>query len=353
MGCCSSSNTVAHSQSPTHGPIPNKNHTLSQNLTTAQLQQHHEINDKNEIPISQSFINNGSIVKEVMRLEQNNHNHNNHSNNLIETKSNENSEDLEVITNNINHNNNNNDDDDGSFAEFPNVNIKKIKRDFQTSSFDEDNDIYNHNDDDIYNEYNQDHPFGLIQTENIETENIIKDVDKKKEKDDEEEEEEQDSQESEQDIMENLQEFYAENLKQHGFDADKFRNANVSIDKSSLQNNNNSNNKINKRTASADLSSFASSQLSSKSDVVDINNHNKDKNNEDEYDDDLMFKELSRPNSMYPQYDDENNDNMNEIDNNEQSIQRCVYQVKNQVTGVMDDEDEELMDAILSLDLDD
>eukprot|EP01083_Nonionella_stella_P288690 982373_1 len=214
-----------------------------------QLKQHHDINqgqyesssssssseEEDELP--KSFANNKSIVNEVMRLEQ--PNTENKCN--IETKSDENSDDNELISNNNNE----------SFAEFPSHTTNSIDTNCS-------NDIEINNNIQVEDSY---HPFGFIIAK---TENEI--IEKCEKRDS--------NGEFRETVMVNLEELYAENLKQHGFDANKFRMANGFDASVEEQFNNN-------------LSSFGSSTLSSKS---NINNFI----TQVDQDDDLILEELSR-----------------------------------------------------------
>ena len=312
MGCCSSKKSnVTNSVSPAKAPEPNNEKnpnadiTMSERVNPDQLQQHHDINqqtdeDDEDISPPHSFANNRSIYREMMRLEEcelNDHQINDRQH-IMEIKSNENSEDAQIG------------DNDQSFAEF---NDPKSPSNNQK-----------HGGSIPY------HPFGLIQTDK--TENVKK---PKKEEDPEA--------------------LYAENLKQHGFDPEKFRMANSSIHKSQLDNG--------QSNGSDDvISSFVSSQLSSTSEIVSKRKERKKEKYqnididaflaEDQDDDDLLLQELSRPNSK--RYDSVN---MREEDDEPSSY---IEGIKESVRGMqmdsimnLDDEDENLMDAILSLDLED
>merc|ERR1712228_323059 len=95
--------------------------------------------------------------------------------------------------------------------------------------------------------------------------------------------------------------------KQHGFDPDKFRMANASIHRSSSLNSKLDNMQ---QDGSTDvISSFASSELSSKSETIPKRKERKKEKyqdididaflaeDQDDDDDDLLLQELSRPNS--------------------------------------------------------
>eukprot|EP00486_Rosalina_sp_Unknown_P007123 CAMPEP_0201572460 /NCGR_PEP_ID=MMETSP0190_2-20130828/15724_1 /ASSEMBLY_ACC=CAM_ASM_000263 /TAXON_ID=37353 /ORGANISM="Rosalina sp." /LENGTH=370 /DNA_ID=CAMNT_0047998225 /DNA_START=32 /DNA_END=1141 /DNA_ORIENTATION=+ len=370
MGCCSSSNSVAHSSSPTRAPgDANDNsppHMVMQNterVNPQSLQQHHNINQgqnmqihndtfkKDDITISGSFANNQSIMKEVMRLEQYdedneeqpknpqqpNYNQETYDiNRGHEIKSNEHSEDIAIPSN------------QQSFAEFS-MNTINVQNDndnnYESPSFDR----HHHQQ---YNDNNMSpdsyHPFGIrMQNQQQNLENMQYQYNTH----------EIQQEPEERSIVEDLQALYAENLKQQGFDADKFRNANLSKNDTM-----NGKQGMSDRRGSNDMSSFASSQLSSKSEEINtrkvIQNYGNNYSDEmleeqriesdidmhnDDYDDgyneydDLMYKELSRPASMMY--------GMKDNDIQEASIQESVKQGDNgQVSNIMDDEDEELMD---------
>ena len=312
----------------------------------------HNVPKTNKISVSGSLVNNQSIMKEVMRLEHFDLDHveqkynqqlfdddgDDDDNNLMEIKSNENSEDIAMPSK------------QQSFAELSMNTIKDENNgnNHQSPSFDK-HDDHRYNNRMSPDSYDSDtyHPFGVMMQNQQNSQNV------------EDEYVEKEAAETEESMVEDLEALYAENLKQHGFDADKFRNANLFNNE--LMNGKKGFNE--KGGGSNDISSFASSQLSSKSEEI-INTRKLNQNydqiveehdfqiddddddiHSDDYNeyDDLMYKELSRPNSMY-----ENTNNVMI----EPSIQESVKQGHGQqVSNIMDDEDEELMDAILSLDL--
>lgn len=281
MGCCSSQKKMAHSKSPTKDEeqIGSNNNDISsqkssnkvvqntERVNPQKLQQHHNnqadiqqlirtnsISNEDDIPISGSFANNESIMKEVMRLEQFD----------IESDKDNNTHITDVRSNEHEHSNDSKQ---------------------ESLYFDKDD----HIDDDIDDDDINDHPFGITMQNQQKLQN------------------EQYGERNHD--FKDLEAFYAENLKQSGFDADKFRNANLFKNDSMIDDD----------------------RLSSQSE--DLNN---------EYDD-LMYKELSRATSMYEEKD-------NDIP--EPSIQESVQKGHGrQLSNIMDDEDEELMDAILSLDI--
>merc|ERR1719411_2581057 len=137
-----------------------------------------------------------------------------------------------------------------------------------------------------------------------------------------------------------------------GFDPDKFRMANAVKQKSVHSPHDNG--KTN--TTEDVISSFVSSELSSKADVVakqkkemydDIATRDIDEFlAENEEDDDLLYQELSRPTSKgYNAVNPIDDESMTYIDGIKESVR------DKEVNAIMDDADEQLMDAILSLDL--
>jgi len=164
-----------------------------------------------------------------------------------------------------------------------------------------------------------------------------------------------------------VQALYAENLK--GFDADKFRTANVASQQIARKSaKNHSLSAVRGKSPDDEFSSFTSSEMSSKSmssKLEPINSargsakdkHNEiiefdDTDDEEEDDHDLLMQELSRPHSSNYKGYDEVKANEETTMSHLESFQGAGKEESN-LKHIMDDEDEELMDAILSLDLDD
>eukprot|EP01083_Nonionella_stella_P072234 194603_1 len=285
MGCCSSNNTISHSASPEKDLATTQNTEL---VDHHRLQQQQAGNAQSESSDDEDVLprsfTNNRSI--VKEVMRLEELEMNHDPHNMEIKSNENSEDLRS------------NDPNQSFGEFGKPNV-----------------------DQSHEEY---HPFGLIQTQR-----------------------EEDSL-SKQAVSEDLDALYQANLKGHGFDADKFRNANASM---TVQND------AHQASMSADLSSFASSQMSSQippmamsDDMSEKENHNlmNDINEYiDEEEEDLMMEELSRS-IVNPMFQNDRNEH-DEV----HYIEHFKHMKKDQaINNVMDDQDEELMDAILSLDLD-
>ena len=363
MGCCSSSRGVSNTQSPAAAPekhaIPEK-HALSPNAeqpNPGALHQHHHMNaspgdesSDSSMQISRSFAQNKSIAREMMRLEemelgkgiedllqdvdQDQH--------RPELKSNENSEDIR-----------------NSFGEAATRSVTVDDgKDFSRSPEYQKGEFVPRDHADSYT------PFGLIQTQKTEVQQTQNQEDREQDINRlfEEEPTIQTQGEKIKDLAMDLEALYAENLKEHGFDPDKFRNANNSVmtDPDRVD----PRNPI-RKGGSSDMSSFASSELSSKSgtlrslksSVTGTGSRNLNVNEfivEEEDEDDFMLQELSRGGSyvidvgkMERDEREERSDSVGYIESIQQSVKEG-----GSMHNIMDDDDEELMDAILSLDMD-
>eukprot|EP00484_Ammonia_sp_Unknown_P021698 CAMPEP_0197023818 /NCGR_PEP_ID=MMETSP1384-20130603/4456_1 /TAXON_ID=29189 /ORGANISM="Ammonia sp." /LENGTH=389 /DNA_ID=CAMNT_0042452095 /DNA_START=43 /DNA_END=1212 /DNA_ORIENTATION=- len=387
MGCCSS-NRSTQTHSPGTTTDLNKLESQSTTASAAQhrLAQHQDIitheefeedeeeEEDDDIPISGAFARNKSIQNEIMRLhgfgnEESNEQHS-------EIKSNENSEDFETISNEAERNH--------SFAEFHADTVQIID-----ASDNNNNTHHKHLRESPSNdEQDPSHPFGLIQSDKVQNnDNAINNLS------DTENDKDNDSDTlSQSEMIGDLEALYEENLKQHGFDADKFRSANLKATQQSSMNEPVGKEK-GQRSVSVDLSSFASSQLSSSQQSKmsaeekekpqpylghdSIDEYQTDKLSEND-DDDLMMQELrmsqKRPTSISRRNtfersmvdtsdeEDSNVDAQEAIDENEanyvdydeeigyiENFKDSVIENKREIGNIMDDEDEELMNAILSL----
>jgi len=368
MGCCSSSRGASNDQSDVTAPEKNLFSPNADSVDPVALHQHQTISmsqddesSDSSMQISRSFAQNKSIAREMMRLEEMEMDKNiddllgnvDETQNPVELKSNENSEDIR----------NSHDE--------PATQSVTINEAFGTPSpHHHQKGEYDHREQaDSYT------PFGLIQSQNSESPYAHNQKVREQNSDrifEEEATKQTKKGEKIKDLAMDLEALYAENLKQHGFDADKFRNANVAT---------NSNHQEldhdrfgDKNGGSSDMSSFASSELSSKSgtlrslrsSVAGTGSRNLNIDEfivEEEEEDDFMLQELSRADPKRFDHDDVQNMSMMERDIMPQreedmgyieSIQHSVREGRSgSVHNIMDDDDEELMDAILSLDMDD
>jgi len=360
MGCCSTSPAATNTQSPVTAPEKNVRSPHSENGNPSALRQHmmnashDDESSDSSMQISRSFARNSSIAQEMMRLQEmelRNDIDDLLQNDMVDQnrtdfKSNENSEDIrnsfgEAASRSVTV--------DGDVQKSPPKYVSKMGE--QT----------------LRDQVDSYTPFGLIQTQKPEVEHTKKHGDREQDIDRlfKEEPTIQTKGEKIQDLATDLEALYAENLKQHGFDADKFRNANISA-KSDLEQL--AHNRSTKKSGSSDMSSFASSDLSSKSgtlpsiksSMAGTGSRNLTANEfilDEEDDDDFMLQELSRgggtkrPDVGRNEHDErryERDERVGYIESIQQSMKDG-----GSINNIMDDDDEELMDAILSLDMDD
>lgn len=367
MGCCSSARSANNNQKedPVTAPEKNVRSPNADKTDPMALHHHHHMNASQDdessdssMQISRSFAQNKSIAREMMRLEE------------MEL-----GKDIDDLLQNV--------DEDHHRTDFKsNENSEDIRNSFgeaATRSVTVE-DAYSQSPDLEKGEYVQHHadsytPFGLIQTQKSESPHAQSPEDREEDINRlfEEEPTIQTKGEKIKDLAMDLEELYAENFKQNGFDPDKFRNANNSG--MSIRDDQNPRESIRKSGGSSDMSSFASSELSSKtskssksrslgslkSSVAGTGSRNLHIDEfivEEAEEDDFMLQELSRGASS-------NQFNITKIEREEvrgydrddsigyiESIQHSVMG-GGSMHNLMDDDDEELMDAILSLDMDD
>jgi len=349
MGCCSSSRAVTNTQSPVCGPDERAMSPDSGQINpgVSQLHQptnagHDDDSSDSSMPVSRSFAHNKSIAKEMLRLEEMEIGGNDidevlqkgNEQNPTDFKSNENSEDIP---------------DSFGEAATRSVTVDDAKSpDYQKQKGEHAADSYT--------------PFGLIEPRKTEVEHPRnQEVHEKDIKQPLEEEAPTPPKgEKVEDLAKDLEALYAENLKQHGFDANKFRTANISGTK---EGDHRDHSIAAGKSESTDLSSFASSELSSKSGTLrsikssvtgaGSRNLNVEEFIAEEDDDDFILQELSR--SAVHVFDANKMEGTNDRVESVGYIESFQQSVRDggSMHNIMDDDDEELMDAILSLDMED
>jgi len=361
MGCCSSSRGASsNDQSDVTAPEKNVFSPNADSVDPAALRQHQTISMSQEdessdssLPISRSFAQNKSIAREMMRLEEMELEKNiddllenvDEAQDPVELKSNENSEDIR------------------NSLDEPATQSVTVNEAYTPSPHHHRKGEYGHRDQaDSYT------PFGLIQSQKTGSPHTNNQEEREQDINRLFEEEptiQTKKGEKIKDLAMDLEALYAENLKQHGFDADKFRNANVSTN--SNQKELDHNGFRDKNGGSSDMSSFASSELSSnsksrtlgsiRSSVAGTGSRNLNIDEfivEEHEEDDFMLQELSRADPKRYDHDMQRMEREEEDMGYIESIQHSVRGGgSGSVHNIMDDDDEELMDAILSLDMDD